>query len=168
MTTANHPAVPRPFRSPVQFLAFGFGAGLSRWAPGTFGTLVGVPLYLLFAQTPLWLYSAIVLVAAVAGVWICDKASEELGVHDHSGIVWDEFVGLWVALWAVPAEPVWIVLGFVVFRIFDIAKPWPIGPLDRHVQGGFGIMIDDIVAGVFSCATLHVAVLIVRESGALT
>lgn len=167
MTTGNSSAVPRPFRSPVQFLAFGFGAGLSRWAPGTVGTLVGVPLYLSFAQAPLWLYTAIVVVAAIVGVWICDRASEELGVHDHSGIVWDEFVGLWIALWAVPAEPLWIVLGFVVFRVFDIAKPWPIGPLDRHVEGGFGIMVDDVVAGVFSCAALHLAVLLARISGVL-
>ena len=115
----------------------------------------------------MWLYSAIVFVAAIAGIWICGRASEELGVHDHSGIVWDEFVGLWVALWAVPVEPLWIVLGFIVFRLFDIVKPWPIGPLDRRVEGGFGIMIDDIVAGVFSCATLHVAVMLVRETGAL-
>jgi len=151
----------------VQFLAFGFGSGLSRRAPGTLGTLVAVPLYLLFAQASLWLYSAIVFVAALAGIWICGRASEELGVHDHSGIVWDEFVGLWVALWAVPLEPLWIVLGFIVFRLFDIVKPWPIGPLDRRVEGGFGIMIDDIVAGVFSCATLHVAVMLVRETGGL-
>jgi len=167
VTTGNNPAVPRPFRSPVQFLAFGFGAGLSRWAPGTLGTLVGVPLYLSFAQAPLWLYTTLVLVAAIAGVWICGRASEELGVHDHSGIVWDEFVGLWIALWAVPVEPLWIVLGFVLFRIFDIAKPWPIGPLDRHAKGGFGIMIDDVVAGVFSCAALHLAILLARESGVL-
>ncbi|MEQ8515474.1 MAG: phosphatidylglycerophosphatase A [Chromatocurvus sp.] len=168
MTTGHSSAVPRPFRSPVQFFAFGFGIGLSRWAPGTLGTLVAVPLYLSFAHTSLWLYSAIVLVAVVFGVWICDRASEELGVHDHSGIVWDEFVGLWIALWAVPVEPVWIVLGFIVFRILDIAKPWPIGLLDRHVEGGLGIMIDDIVAGVFSCAILHAGVLLARETGALT
>ena len=167
MTTGNGSALPRPFRSPVQFLAFGFGSGLSGRAPGTLGTLMAVPLYLLFVQASLWLYSAIVFVAAIAGIWICGRASEELGVHDHSGIVWDEFVGLWVALWAVPVEPLWIVLGFIVFRIFDIVKPWPIGPLDRRVQGGFGIMIDDIVAGVFSCATLHVAVMLARETGAL-
>lgn len=167
MTSTNSPTSPRPFRSPSQFLAFGFGSGLSRWAPGTAGTLVAVPLYLSFAQAPLWLYSAIVIAAALVGVWICDRASAELGVHDHSGIVWDEFVGLWVALWAVPAEPVWIILGFIVFRTFDIAKPWPIGPLDRHVGGGFGIMIDDVVAGIFSCATLHVAILLVRETGTL-
>ena len=167
MTSTSNTTSPRPFRSPTQFLAFGFGAGLSPRAPGTVGTLLAVPLYLFFAPTPLWLYSAIVLAAALVGVWICDRASEELGVHDHSGIVWDEFVGLWIALWAVPAEPVWIILGFIVFRIFDIAKPWPIGPLDRHVAGGFGIMIDDVVAGIFSCATLHVAILLARETGAL-
>lgn len=167
MTTDSSSPAPRPFRSPIQFLAFGFGVGLSRWAPGTFGTLLAVPLYLTFAGAPLWLYSTIVLIAAALGIWICGRASEELGVHDHSGIVWDEFVGLWIALWAVPAEPVWIVMGFLVFRIFDIAKPWPIGPLDRHVHGGLGIMIDDVVAGIFTCATLHLAVALVPDAGAL-
>lgn len=167
MTTGINSAVPRPFRSPVQFLAFGFGVGLSRWAPGTLGTLVAIPLYLTFAGMPLWAYTSIVLVAALLGVWICEKASQELGVHDHAGIVWDEFVGLWIALWAVPAEPLWIVLGFIVFRIFDIAKPWPIGFLDRRIEGGFGIMIDDVVAGLFSCATLHVAARLLNENGVL-
>jgi phosphatidylglycerophosphatase A len=152
----------------VQFLAFGFGSGLSRRAPGTLGTLVAVPLYLTFAHTPLWLYSLVVLLALAAGVWLCERASQELGVHDHPGIVWDEFVGLWITLWAVPAEPVWIVLGFVVFRVFDIAKPWPIGGLDRRVGGGWGIMLDDVVAGLFSCATLHLAVSLAAQSGVLT
>ena len=167
MTTGNSSPVPRPFRSPVQFLAFGFGSGLARRAPGTMGTLVAVPLYWTIAYAPLWLYSALVVLATVFGIWLCGRASKELGLHDHPGIVWDEFVGLWITLWAVPVEPVWIVLGFVVFRIFDIAKPWPIGSLDRNVDGGLGIMLDDIVAGLFSCATLHLAVFLARETGAL-
>lgn len=150
---------PRPaMRDPIQFLAFGFGSGLSPKAPGTFGTLAALPLYGLIANQPLWLYGGIVLFAAVIGVWICDRASRALGVHDHPGIVWDEFVGLWIALYAVPVEAAWILAGFVVFRVFDIAKPWPIGWLDQKVSGGFGIMIDDIVAGVLTCLVLHIAI----------
>ena len=151
------PQAPTPFRSPVQFLAFGFGSGLSPKAPGTVGTLAAVPVYLLVADWPLWAYSLLVLAAAVAGVWICQRASDQLQVHDHPGIVWDEFVGYWITLWAVPADWLWIAIGFVVFRILDIAKPWPISHLDRQVKGGFGIMIDDILAGVMACAILHVA-----------
>ncbi|GAB3323609.1 phosphatidylglycerophosphatase A family protein [Haliea atlantica] len=151
------PQAPTPFRSPVQFLAFGFGSGLSPKAPGTVGTLAAVPVYLLVADWPLWAYSLLVLAAAVVGVWICQRASDQLQVHDHPGIVWDEFVGYWITLWAVPADWLWIAIGFVVFRILDIAKPWPISHLDRQVKGGFGIMIDDILAGVMACAILHVA-----------
>ena len=95
--------------------------------------------------------------AAVLGVFLCDRASDSLGVHDHPGIVWDEFVGLWIALWALPPEPLWIALGFVVFRVLDIAKPWPVGWLDRHTRGGLGIMVDDVAAGVMTCVTLHLA-----------
>ncbi|WP_439107111.1 phosphatidylglycerophosphatase A family protein [Congregibacter sp.] len=142
---------------PVQLLAFGFGSGLAPKAPGTVGTLAALPLYWLMASQPLWIYSLIVIAAALLGIWICDRASAALKVHDHPGIVWDEFVGVWIALWAVPAEPLWIVAGFLVFRVFDIVKPWPIGWLDQHARGGFGIMIDDIVAGVLACLTLHLA-----------
>ena len=91
------------------------------------------------------------------GVWICGAASRQLEVHDHPGIVWDEFVGYWITLWAVPFDWVWIVAGFVVFRVFDIIKPWPVSALDRKVGGGFGIMIDDVLAGVMACVTLHIA-----------
>ena len=154
----NPPGQVRPrMTDPVQFLAFGFGSGLSPWAPGTAGTVMALPVYLLFADQPLWIYSAIVLLAAVLGVFLCDRASHSLGVHDHPGIVWDEFVGLWIALWALPPEPLWIALGFVVFRVLDIAKPWPVGWLDRHTRGGLGIMVDDVAAGVMTCVTLHLA-----------
>lgn len=158
-TTASAGAapVPTPFRSPVQFLAFGFGSGLAPRAPGTAGTLVAVPLYLLFAHWTLLWYSALVLFAGLLGIWICGAASRQLQVHDHPGIVWDEFVGYWVTLWAVPVDWGWMLAGFAVFRVFDIAKPWPISQLDRKLKGGFGIMIDDVLAGVFACATLHLA-----------
>jgi phosphatidylglycerophosphatase A len=146
---------PTPFSRPLQFLAFGFGSGLSPWAPGTMGTLVAVPLYLLVAHWSLPAYSLFIVVTAILGIWFCGAASRQLNVHDHPGIVWDEFVGYWITLWALPASWTWIVAGFVVFRIFDIAKPWPISLLDKKVKGGFGIMIDDIVAGVLACATLH-------------
>ncbi|QFU74675.1 phosphatidylglycerophosphatase A [Halioglobus maricola] len=141
--------------NPIQFLAFGFGSGLAPKAPGTFGTVAAVPLYWLISHLGLGLYSAVVVVTFIVGIWICDKASKQLGVHDHPGIVWDEFVGYWVTMWALPADWVWMLAGFVAFRVFDIAKPWPIGWLDKRVDGGLGIMIDDIVAGVMACGVLH-------------
>jgi phosphatidylglycerophosphatase A len=162
---AKPAATPPPtlLRNPVQLLAFGFGSGLSPVAPGTVGTLAAVPLFLLvdtaLARTalPLLWYTLFVLVTAVVGVWICERASQQLRVHDHPGIVWDEFVGYWITMWAMPAGWMWVIIGFVVFRVYDIAKPWPIGALDRRVGGGFGIMVDDMVAGVMACITLHIA-----------
>ena len=148
---------PSPFTNPIQFLAFGFGSGLSPKGPGTAGTLVAIPLYWLMADLNLWAYSGVVILAFAVGIYLCGKASEQLGVHDHSGIVWDEFVGFWITMWAIPPDITRIIFGFVVFRVFDIAKPWPISGLDKRVHGGFGIMIDDVVAGIFACGTLHLA-----------
>ena len=146
---------PTPFSSPVQFLAFGFGSGLAPKAPGTAGTLAAVPLYLLVAHWSLPYYTGFIVVAALLGIWICGEASRQLGVHDHGGIVWDEFVGFWITLWALPVGWQWVVAGFVAFRIFDVLKPWPIGWLDRKIHGGLGIMLDDIIAGLMACAVLH-------------
>jgi phosphatidylglycerophosphatase A len=156
-----HPSQPHPApqfrRHPVQWLAFGFGSGLSPWAPGTAGTLLAVPLYLLLAQWSLLAYTALVVMAALLGVWICGAASRQLQVHDHPGIVWDEFVGFWITMWAVPTNWSWVIAGFLVFRLYDIVKPWPVRLLDRKVGGGFGIMVDDMLAGAMACLTLHIA-----------
>nr|WP_208022448.1 phosphatidylglycerophosphatase A [Aestuariicella hydrocarbonica] len=135
---------------PVHWLAFGFGSGLSPKAPGTAGTVVAIPLYLLLSQLPLAGYLLVVLATFALGVYLCDKTSRDLGVHDHPGIVWDEFVGYWITMIAAPAGWVWVVIGFLWFRLFDVLKPWPIRWLDEHVHGGFGIMIDDVLAGVMA------------------
>jgi phosphatidylglycerophosphatase A len=156
------PRKPTPFRNPVQFLAFGFGSGLSPWAPGTAGTLAAIPLYCVAAQWSLLQYTVALVLAAVAGISICGVASRELGVHDHGGIVWDEFVGYWITMWAVPFDWLWVIIGFFVFRVFDIAKPWPVGWLDRRVEGGLGIMADDWLAGLMACGTLHLALWLLR------
>lgn len=152
----RHP-VPQFRRYPVQFLAFGFGSGLAPRAPGTAGTLAAIPLYLLFANASLLQYTMLLAVAALLGVWICGAASRQLQVHDHPGIVWDEFVGFWITMWAVPPDWGWVLAGFVLFRFFDIAKPWPISVLDKTVGGGLGIMVDDMLAGALACLTLHIA-----------
>lgn len=143
-------------RRPVQFLAFGFGSGLAPVAPGTFGTLVAVPLWFLLARfTGLPVYLVVTLVVSLVGIYICGEASRQLGVHDHGGIVWDEIAGFLVTMIAVPPGWTTAVAGFLLFRLFDIAKPWPIGWLDKRVPGGTGIMVDDIVAGLYGLAVMQ-------------
>jgi phosphatidylglycerophosphatase A len=135
---------------PVHFFALGFGSGLSPKAPGTMGTLMAVPFVLLWQMLPLWGFALVVLLSCVIGVWLCDVTARNLGVHDHPGIVWDEFAGYWLTMLFAPSGWLWLLLGFVLFRIFDILKPWPIGWVDRRVSGGFGIMLDDILAGIYA------------------
>ncbi len=153
MTTS---ARPRPnWRNPIHLLAFGLGSGAAPKAPGTFGTLAALPLFLLLQPLDPWLYLAITAAAFLFGIWICGRTSRDLGVHDHSGIVWDEWVGLWVTLWLVPPGWGWIVAGFLLFRLFDILKPQPIKWIDQKVGGGLGIMLDDLLAGLFALAILQ-------------
>lgn len=153
----NTPTVKPNWRDPIHWLAFGFGSGAIRKAPGTWGTLAAIPFYLLIADLQWPLYIAIVAAAFFAGIYICEKAANDLGVHDHGGIVWDEFVGLWITLFLLPEGWLWLVAGFVLFRIFDILKPWPISWADKHVSGGFGIMIDDVIAGIFALGVIQAA-----------
>jgi len=134
------------------FLAFGFGSGLSPKAPGTVGTLAAIPIWLLLAQLSAPVYWGLVLIAIIIGVIICGSAAKKLGVHDHAGIVWDEFVGFWIAMPFMPQQGWSLLWGFALFRFFDIVKPWPIGWLDKKVHGGLGIMLDDIVAGLLAAA----------------
>ncbi|MEZ5535930.1 MAG: phosphatidylglycerophosphatase A [Thiolinea sp.] len=148
-------------KSPVHFFAFGFGSGLSPKAPGTVGTLAAVPLYLLLLQLPVAYYVLALLLTTLFGIWVCGKSSQLLGVHDHGGIVWDEFVGFWITMLMAPAGWWWIVTGFILFRIFDIWKPWPIRAIDRKVAGGLGIMLDDILAGFFALAVMQLLALLV-------
>jgi thiamine-monophosphate kinase len=146
---------PTPFSNPIQFLAFGFGSGLAPKAPGTAGTVMAIPLYLLMSNLSLPLYTAVTLIGCIVGIWICGRASAQLKVHDHPGIVWDEFAGFWITMWALPTCWLSVVLGFAAFRFLDIVKPWPIRYFDKNAGGGFGIMIDDILAGIASCAVVH-------------
>ncbi len=143
------------FNSPIHFFAFGFGSGLAPFAPGTFGTLVAVPLYLFMLNFSLSLYLLITVISILIGFWLCGKSSEMLGVHDHSGIVWDEFSGFFITMIAAPQGWQWVVLGFALFRLFDIWKPWPIHIVDKKVQGGVGIMMDDVIAGIYALIVLQ-------------
>lgn len=119
------------------------------------GTLAAIPLWWSLAQLPLTSYLIVVSIAAVVGIAICGRAADQMGVHDHGGIVWDEFVGFWIAMAALPITWQSVVLGFVLFRVFDILKPWPISWLDKKVSGGFGIMIDDVIAGLAAAVVIY-------------
>ncbi|MGQ7846263.1 phosphatidylglycerophosphatase A family protein [Granulosicoccus sp. 3-233] len=140
--------------SPANFLALGAGLGLAPKAPGTFGTLLGIPLLLVMPQS-LAAYLAVLCVLSLVGVWSCHLCARSLGVHDHPGIVWDEVVGYLITMIAVPRSVWWVVIGFAMFRLFDILKPWPISWIDRQVHGGLGIMLDDMLAALFALAVMH-------------
>jgi len=120
-------------KNPVHFLSLGFGSGLSPYAPGTMGTLAAIPLYLLLQTQSLQIYLMITVASLVLGIYLCEKTAIALGVHDHAGIVWDEIVGLFITLLAVPFEWKWLLCGFILFRFFDIVKPWPIRWVDSKV-----------------------------------
>ena len=142
--------------NPVHWLAFGLGSGFAPKAPGTCGSAAGVLLYLPLADLPLAIYCFVIALAFTAGVWICGSTSTQLRVHDHGGIVWDEFVGVWITLTAVPFTMSGLLCGFILFRLLDIVKPWPINWADKKVHGGLGIMLDDAIAGILAGTSLQV------------
>ena len=157
---------PQPFnlKKWYQFLAVGFGSGLAVVAPGTFGTLAAVPLVaLLLWVGDIWLLLFAVL-AAVGGIYICGRTADDIKVHDHSAIVWDELAGYAITMLWAPLHWQSLLLGFVLFRLFDILKPWPISFLDKNIHGGLGIMLDDIAAGVFALISLQLLLMLLPLS----
>lgn len=148
-------------KDPVVAIALGFGSGLVPKAPGTAGTLLAVPLCMALQNLSLMMYGFVAVVVAVVGVVICSYSITKLGEHDHPAIVIDEIAGYLITMLAVPAGWQWLLVGFVLFRIFDVFKPWPISWLDKNVKGGLGIMLDDVVAGLASLALIHAYIRIV-------
>jgi len=144
------------FGTPAGFLAFGFGSGLSRFAPGTMGTIVAVPFIFLLKQLPSTAFWISLLALFLLGVYLCGTTARRLGKHDPGGIVWDEMVGFWLTAAFIPAQWPWLLAAFVLFRLFDIFKPWPIRQLEKMFHGGLGIMIDDIMAALYSMAILGI------------
>jgi phosphatidylglycerophosphatase A len=139
---------------PVHILAFGFGTGLSPVAPGTVGSLVGVLLAWLTLDLGLPLQLGVAAAISLSGIWICGESARRIGVHDHGGIVWDEIAGMYITLLAAPPTVAGWILAFVLFRAFDIAKPWPIRDLDHRLGGGVGIMLDDLAAALYALILL--------------
>ena len=149
---------------PAGWIAMGFGSGLSPIAPGTTGSLVAlIPWWFVLRELPIVWYIAVLIAAFVIGVWACDIAGKRLGVDDHRALVWDEFVGQWIALCAAPVGWPWMIAGFALFRLFDIWTPWPIRVADRQVRGGLGVMLDDVLAGIYALIVMQAAAAIIRH-----
>lgn len=148
------------FSHPVHLLAFGLGSGLSPVAPGTVGTLATIPLYVWMAQWSLPFYALALLILIVMSIYIAGHSAQLLGVHDHSGIVIDELCGYLLTMMFAPFAWQWIIVGFVLFRIFDIIKPWPIRMMDKSVRGGFGIVVDDLMAGIYAAICLQIIIVL--------
>jgi len=142
------------FAHPAHFLALGFGSGLARIAPGTSRPLAALPLYFLLSAFDAPIYWSLTVLALVAGVWICDITGRNLGVHDHGGIVWDEIAAFLMVLPFAPQTGWGLLLAFLLFRLFDIWKPFPIAWFDGHLKGGFGVMFDDVLAAGYSILCL--------------
>lgn len=144
------------WQNPLHFIAFGFGSGAMPFAPGTFGTLMAVPFYLVLSLLPPSIYLFLVVLITLASMWLCEVVSKEIHVHDHPGMCLDEIVGYLITMCYAPTGWPWMVLGFILFRIFDIWKPWPINYVDQNVGGGIGIILDDVLAGFASLIVLQI------------
>ena len=145
----------KQLKDPVVLIAVGFGSGLAPKAPGTAGTLLAVPLYVLMQPMPLISYMLITTCLFISGIWICTYTAEKFGVHDHPSIVIDEIAGYLITMTAAPEGWLAIIAGFILFRLFDAVKPWPVSWFDRNINGGLGIMLDDVVAGIMVMAVMH-------------
>ena len=148
--------------NPIHLLAVGLGSGMSPIMPGTMGSAMAIPLWLLFDGLQPYLYWVLIVVAFIFGCFLCQKTSDDTHTHDSGHIVWDEFVGMWITLFFIPQISVlWVAIAFVAFRVFDMAKPWPIRWFDKRVPGGFGIMVDDVIAAIFSSLTVYALTFII-------
>ncbi|MDI1297740.1 phosphatidylglycerophosphatase A [Methylotenera sp.] len=152
MTT---PSLKFLLQHPAHFFALGFGSGLAKKAPGTFGTVVGLPLYFLIAPFSLALKLSIISALFLIGIYFCDVTGKALGVSDHGGIVWDEIVAMMLVLAFTPNQWQWWLVAFILFRLFDIWKPFPIRQFDAKLKNGFGVMFDDLLAAIYAIIALQ-------------
>lgn len=151
------PPIPNSiWTNPLHFIAFGFGTGAIPIAPGTFGTIIAIPIYLFLTTYSHTFYFIFLVAFIIFSIWISDKVSKEINIHDHQGMNIDEIVGYLVTMFRAPYGWGWILLGFVLFRFFDIVKPWPIRQVDEKLQGGFGMILDDVLAGIYSLIIIQI------------
>jgi phosphatidylglycerophosphatase A len=154
MTDSSQKLARQVLSDPVHVLAFGLGTGLSPFAPGTVGSLLGVLLAWLTLDLGQMTQIGCAILLCASGIWICGESARRLGIHDHGGIVWDEIAGMYVTLLVAPFTPAGWILAFLLFRAFDIVKPWPIRDLDHRLGGGLGIMLDDLAAALYAAILL--------------
>ncbi len=154
MANSTQPSFKFLIAHPAHFFALGFGSGLAKKAPGTFGTVVGLPLFWLISSHAFFVQLALITILFLVGIYFCDKTGKALGVSDHGGIVWDEIVAMMLVLTFTPAIWQWWLVAFILFRIFDIWKPFPIRQCDEKIKGGFGVMFDDLLAALYAIASL--------------
>ncbi len=152
----NQPNLKLLFQHPAFFFGLGFGSGLAKKAPGTFGTLIGLPLFWLIASYSFPLQLCIIAALFVIGIYFCSTTGKALGVADHGGIVWDEIVAMMLVLTCTPMLWKWWLAAFLLFRLFDIWKPYPIRQCDAKLKGGFGVMFDDLLAAIYTIACLRI------------
>jgi len=159
----KNPAFKDLWQKPKLFLALGLGSGLAPKAPGTFGSIAALILVPFLLLVPIWFYALFLIVSIIFGIWLCDEVAKLLQTSDPACIVWDEFVGIWLTFFFVSIHQLehywlWLLVGFGLFRIFDIFKPFPVSYFDQNIKGGLGIMLDDIAAGVLACFCLHLLI----------
>lgn len=144
--------------NPIHFIGCGFGVGAIPIMPGTFGTALAIPIYFILIHFSWLTYAIVTLFLILIGVGLCGRINRDFGTEDHSAAVWDEVATFLIVLFLVP--PVWyyILIGFILFRLFDILKPGPIGWVDRHIHGGVGVMLDDVLAAVVSWIILQIII----------
>lgn len=148
---------------PAGWIATGFGSGLSPRAPGTVGSFAAlIPWWLWLRDLPTPYYAVVLAVGMAIGIWASNWVINRTRIADPGFVVWDEFIGLWIALFLLPTGWPWIAAGFALFRLFDIWKPWPVGWADRKIHGGLGVMLDDVLAGILAFAVLQIAQYLVR------
>ena len=150
MANPNQPNFKLLIAHPTHFISLGFGSGLAPKAPGTFGTLVGLPLFWLISDLSFYAQLSIIILLFLVGIYCCDKTGKALGVSDHGGIVWDEIVAIMLVLTITPMQWRWWLIAFLLFRLFDIWKPYPICYFDAKLKNGFGVMFDDLLAAIYA------------------
>lgn len=153
----------RDLRRPDYLLALGFGSGLVPIAPGTVGSLLALVLFVPLLSLNQFVLLGFIVVALVLGIWVSGRVADHMAVKDPSVIVFDEFVGMWIALLWLP-DLYWLPVAFLAFRVFDILKPWPVSLADRELDGGLGIMLDDVIAGMYALACVQLGNLAIPGS----
>ena len=148
---------------PANFFALGFGSGLAKKAPGTFGTLVGLPLFWLISSYPMAIQISIISALFAIGIYFCTFTGKAIGVVDHGSIVWDEIVAIMLVLTFTPYQWQWWIAAFLLFRLFDIWKPYPIRQLEAKYKNGFGVMFDDLLAAIYAITCLQVLILAISH-----